>query len=196
MWKGQIEEAVRLQDEFLDALRDIGDLQLLVPGLGISAVIQHASGNAEEAVSLLDECYSVTDGKSPIYRCFILADAVRVLVGLDSLEKARAWVENTRPVAWRGALSSTASKAALAEAKGEYEEALSHYQEAAAGWERFGHVLEQAMAHYGASRCMTALGRADAGEEQLVKSKELFVSLGAVPMINEINGSSDEAAAL
>lgn len=195
-WRGQLQEARALHEMYLGPLRDIEDLQLLTPALAISATIESEKGDHEEALALLDECFAITEGRSPILRSFILTDGMRMLVKMGDLERAQAWADGTRAPGWRGEIASATALALLTETSGEHEEALSQFRKAASDWGEFGHVLEEAMARYGAGRCLTELGRGEEAQTELTRARELLVSLGATPTIHEIDGVAEQATAL
>jgi len=77
-----------------------------------------------------------------------------------------------------------ATGALLAEAEGDYAEAPERYADAAARWQRFGAVLEQAYALAGQSRCLVALGDPTV-ETPLREARALFSAMGARPRVEE-----------
>jgi tetratricopeptide (TPR) repeat protein len=196
VWRGDISEAAALQDDYLPALREIQDLQLLTAALSISARIELARGDAVAAVGLLDEFFAVTEGKSPMYRALYMTDVVRLLIETGDVEKAREWAAGSIGPGLRNRISSATTEAMLAEASGDHEGALTGYDEAAAAWAEFGFVLEQALALYGAGRSLTALDRSGEAAERLDAARRILSELGATPMIDEIDGVADQAAAL
>ena len=84
-------------------------------------------------------------------------------------------------------------RALLAELDGDLEAAATGYDEAAAGWERFGHVAEEGQALLGAGRCLRRLGRPEAGA-RLETARDLFRRLGAGPLMREAGAELREAA--
>jgi tetratricopeptide (TPR) repeat protein len=196
VWTGDISEAAALQDDYLPALREIQDLQLLTAALSISARIELARGDAVAAVGLLDEFFAVTEGKSPMYRALYMTDVVRLLIEIGDVEKAREWAAGSIGPGLRNGISSATTEAMLAEASGDYEGALTGYDAAAAAWADFGFVLEQALALYGAGRSLTALDRSGEAAERLDAARRILSELDATPTIDEIDGVADQAAAL
>ena len=196
VWRGEVAEAATLQADYLPALREIGDLQLLTPALVIAARTELARGNAEAAEQLLDEFVLVTDGKSPIYRGLYVTDAVRLLVALGATDKAESLAAGSEAPGWREEISLVAAHAILAEAEGDHEAALDQYEQVAQDWADFGHELEEALARYGGGRSLTALGRHAEAAERFDAAKVLLAELGASPTIEEIEGVADQAAAL
>ncbi len=196
MWRGEIAEAVALQDLYLPALREIQDLQVFTPALAVSAQIEAARGDSAAAVALLDEFISITEGKSTMYRALYVTDAVRLLVAGGELERARQWVSGSTSFGLRNELSVATAAAVATEASGDIEDALGQYEQVATGWADYGHVLEHALALYGAGRSLAALSRPAEAAERLAAAREILVDLGATPTIAEIDGVADQAAAL
>ena len=196
VWRGDLAEAAALQGDYLSALREIQDLQLVSAALVISARIEIARGDPSAAVALLDECFSVTEGKTPMFRALYLTDAVRLLIATGNVEKARDWAAGSIGPGLRNEISVATADAMLAEVDGDHEGALGQYEAVAADWADFGFVLEQALALYGAARSLAALNRPTEAAERLASAREILVQLGATPTIDEIDGVADRAAAL
>ena len=196
VWRGDVSEAAALQDDYLPALREIEDLQLLAAALVISARIEIARGDVSAAVALLDECFSLTEGKTLMFRALYMTDAMRLLISTGNVEKARDWAAGSIGPGLRNEISVATADAMLAEVDGDHEGALGQYEAVAADWADFGFVLEQALALYGAGRSLAALGRANEANDQLAAAREILVELGAQPTIDEIDGVADQAAAL
>jgi class 3 adenylate cyclase/tetratricopeptide (TPR) repeat protein len=195
VWRGQIAEAAALQGEYLPALGEIADLQLLGPALVTSARIELARGNKAAATELLDEFITTTEGVTRMFRGISLADAVRLLVALGELDRAAELTAGSQTPGLRMQISSATAEAILAEARGESEKALQGYEQVARDWADYGNVLEHALALYGAGRCLTELGRAPEGSERLATAKEVLVELDAMPTVDEIDALGDQAAA-
>jgi class 3 adenylate cyclase len=196
VWRGEGAEAAALQADYLPGIREIGDLQLLTPALVFAARTELARGNEAEAARLLDEVIAVTEGRSAIYRGWLVADAVRQLVAIGEGAKAAALVAGSESPGRRNELGVAAARAILAEAGGDFERALAQYESVAAGWADFGFVLEHALALYGAGRCLSELGRNDEAADRFDAAREIFVTLGATPMVDAIDEIGDQAAAL
>jgi len=196
VWRGELTRAGSLQDDYLVALRQIGDMQQLGPALLIAARTEVARGNEPAAVELIEEFSARTEGMSPIFRNLQVADAVRLLVAAGEVDEAAALCASPEGVDIRSELGLDTAKAIVAEARGDAEQALVQYEELATGWADYGHVLEQALALYGAGRILTTLGRAGDAAQRLASAREILVELGAKPTVEEIDGVVDQAAAL
>jgi hypothetical protein len=77
--------------------------------------------------------------------------------------------------------------AIVAEARGEHARALALHQDAADRWKRYGFVLEEGQALFGAGRCLLALGGNVESHKSLQEAREIFARLGARPLIEEID---------
>jgi tetratricopeptide (TPR) repeat protein len=84
--------------------------------------------------------------------------------------------------------SVVTARGLVAEAKGELEDALPLFSDAARRWDDYGHVLEQAQALAGGGRCLLGLGRTDGASPSLQQAREIFVILGADPLIADVDG--------
>jgi len=195
VWRGEIAEAQALSEQYLDRLREIEDLQLLAPALVISARIRLAQGDKSGAVGLIDEFYSRTEGKLSLYRAQSIAEVMRLLVAVDQLDKAEMWMADPVAPGKLSELNRRAARATLAEAKGDVESASSEYVNAAEAWQEFGNPLEEALAHYGASRCSSGLGRDREATEHAEQARVIFDRLGAASMTADLDGEADQAAA-
>ena len=196
VWRGEVAEAAALQVEYLPALREIADLQLLGPALITSARIEFARGNMAASADLLNEFISSTEGVTGMFRAISLTDAVRLLVALGDVERAAELAADSESPGLRMEISSATAEAILAEARGETEKALQRYEQVAADWADYGYVLENALALYGAGRCLAELGRSGEAANRLTDARALFKELGATPNIAEIDALGEQAAAL
>ena len=196
IWHGDFAEASALQAQYLPALREAGDMQQLGPGLLIAARTEIARGNEEQAVQLVEEFRSRTDDMSSIFRSLYVAEAVRLLVTVGEVGAAAALSVSRSRVDIRSHLGVTTAQTTVAEARGETAEALEEYEWLAEAWAGYGHILEHALALYGAGRALTALGRAEEAAERLAAARTILVELGAQPTVAEIDGVADQAAAL
>jgi tetratricopeptide (TPR) repeat protein len=79
------------------------------------------------------------------------------------------------------------ARAILAEARAEPEQAAERYARAAERWAEYGSVFERAHALFGHGRCLVALGRSGEAEEHLREAREIFLGLGAAPLVAELD---------
>ena len=80
--------------------------------------------------------------------------------------------------------SAVVVHALQAELAGDHSAAASLFADAAARWERFTSVLEQAYALLGQGRCLAALGD-PAADRPLLEARRLFSQMGARPRVAE-----------
>jgi hypothetical protein len=88
------------------------------------------------------------------------------------------------------------ARAALAEAHGRHQEAAEGYADAAARWESFGVVPEQAFALLGQGRCLVALGLLTEAAQPLSLARDIFQELQAAPALAETDALLQLATAL
>jgi tetratricopeptide (TPR) repeat protein len=191
--RGQTAEAGSLANEFLPRARAIEDPQVLAPALVIAALIEKARAEPAAAVSLIEEFDEATRDDAR-FRNIHLPDALRVSIYAGALDDAERLLESARGGGARDRYAVLTGGAVLAEARGELEGAAAHYIEAAAAWGDFGHALEHGQALLGLGHCRLALGHAEANSA-LVAAHEVFVRLGAGPLVGETDGLLAEAVA-
>jgi tetratricopeptide (TPR) repeat protein len=115
------------------------------------------------------------------------AEAARVLASageLGLLDELRS--QDDFPLR-RTQLCLATSGAVLAEAEGRTEEAAADYAKSADGWIDYGHRPETAFAELGAGRCLLELGRREDAVEALRRAREIFVELGAVGPLADVD---------
>ncbi len=94
-----------------------------------------------------------------------------------------------------GARSGVAARATLAEHRGELADAAVLHADAAERWERFQMPWEQGQALLGIGRCCLALSRTSEATAALLRAREMFVHLSAVPAIEETDTLLERAVA-
>jgi hypothetical protein len=120
---------------------------------------------------------------------------IRVAVALGETTLAEALMANESRHPYRGH-AQVATRAIVAEARGQTELAARLHAEAAERWERFGIVHERAFALLGAGRCLIALNHAMDAAGPLGRAREIFTSLRARPALEETDGLLHQTAAL
>jgi tetratricopeptide (TPR) repeat protein len=195
-WRGDVKGASELYERCMPRLREIEDLQMLTPALASSARAWLAKGDESEALVLIDEFFSRTEGKSPLYRAIQVTDMVRLLVSLAELERARAWCDGSAAPSQRCEIGLRHAEAILAEAEGDIESAVTGYLDVADRWSGYGYVLEHALALHGGGRCLLALGETNRAGPQISSARDMLLGLGATPFVEQIDGVSDQVAVL
>jgi class 3 adenylate cyclase/tetratricopeptide (TPR) repeat protein len=173
--RGRLDEAARHVETFLPRARAVGDPQAVGPALLQAAFVTAVRGNHSEAVTLAQEVESVTGLRVNIFGG--LQTMVQVCVAGGERERGEGILRRAAgagPTGPVGLNSLASSKALLAEARGQYDEAASLYREAEEGWRDWGSVVERAYALHGLGRC----GDQDAARE----AAAIFEGLRAVPL--------------
>jgi tetratricopeptide (TPR) repeat protein len=172
--RGDIREAQGQAAALVAGARRSGDPQVLVPGLSMAALVASAAGDVDDAVVRLEELEAITRDH-PAFRSFCRVEPVRIALAVARPDLAELFVDSARfPSGWDACAHATAD-AMLAEARGDLEAAAGPYRQAAASWDRYGSVVEQAYALLGLGRC----GDAEAERE----AEEIFTRLGARPVL-------------
>jgi class 3 adenylate cyclase/tetratricopeptide (TPR) repeat protein len=178
LWRDGAADDARLDAALIEA-RETGDAQVLVPPLAAAALSAASAGRSDDVVSLIEEFDGLTRDRFQSQRSVLLADFVRMAVAAGRVDMADDLSRGAPTVFARLRNELANSRAAIAEARGDHPSAARLYQEAAAGWSSYGHVLEHALALAGAARCLAETAHAEAVATLHRRARELFVSLGA-----------------
>ena len=135
-----------------------------------------AAGRRDDARALLDEV-AAADIHHPDYavQLPLLTRAAAELEDPDLVARLVANVADTLPIQQHALATARGHRA---EATGDCAEAAALHAVAAARWEQFGDVLEQAHALLGQGRCLTRLAD-PAAEQPLRCARALFADMGA-----------------
>ncbi|HET9722653.1 MAG TPA: AAA family ATPase [Actinomycetota bacterium] len=183
--RGGIDAAAETLEVLLPLARGIGYAEYLAPPLVLGAECHLATGDREGALAHIREFAEITRDQED-YRAMFLPVVVRILVEAGALEDAEALLgEAAAPASSRHRLGLVTARAIVAEARGELEEALAGYQEAAAGWGIYRFGLECARTSIGAARMMLALHREADAEPLLDGAIRLLDPMGAAPLLEE-----------
>jgi class 3 adenylate cyclase/tetratricopeptide (TPR) repeat protein len=192
--RGELQAAVLLEEEVLPRVRILRRSEFLAPALSYGALLEHERGHHAMALDLVREFGRETEGYDS-YRIQFLPDAARVLLATGRQQLLETLIlddDRARNARTRNALATV--HAIRAEGLGEREEAAGRYAACAEAWLSYGSILERAHALLGEARCRRALGDLGAGE-RLAAARELYESLGAVPMVRRIDAALGRAAA-
>jgi class 3 adenylate cyclase/tetratricopeptide (TPR) repeat protein len=185
--RGDLRAAASLVEEFLPRAREMGDPQILVPALISAALVEQAHGNTGEGRARVGEFADVTRDRAAWTRGVHLPDALRLLTSAGELELAETLPPTETEVDTRTKHAVETARAILAEARAEPEQAAERYARAAERWAEYGSVFERAHALFGHGRCLVALGRSGEAEEHLREAREIFLGLGAAPLVAELD---------
>jgi class 3 adenylate cyclase/tetratricopeptide (TPR) repeat protein len=194
-WRGRLEEAAAEVPDLLERARHIRDPQILLPALTAASFVEDEMGNTDAALELLAEFEGAAATAPPWWTSFVF-EALRTLVRAGRLDRAQALADHVRPFGTRSAAVEVSFRAALAEGRGEIDEALRLHEEAAARWDSFGFVLELGHALLGAGRCRVAQGARDEAVEPLHRARALLGGLGVGRLVDEADRLLAEATAL
>ena len=178
--RGDHEGALDLEAELLQRARALGDSQDLVPAFATAAAIRAAVGDGAAAVRLVGELAAETRDRDPSKRAHELPMVTRVAVAWGAADLARAMIPSGEPNYLRSRLCIATSRAILAEADGELEDAGRRYADVANGWAAYGCPFEEAQARIGLGRCLVALGRTGEAAEHLRVGRLRAGEMGAV----------------
>jgi len=173
--RGSVVDASAHMDDLLPRARESGDPQVLVPVLGVAALVASVQVDATAALQFVTELEQLTGVASPWWRSLCLVWPVRVAVAAGELELAEAFLDAPENASAWDACARPAARAMLAEARGTPDEASGLFRVAAERWGDYGSVVEQAYALLGLGRCGD--GKA------LRKGQAVFASLGASPVV-------------
>jgi tetratricopeptide (TPR) repeat protein len=172
-FRGRWPEVADAPDAFLPAAREIVDTQVVVPALSAATVVAHARGDAAAAVALVEELEQVTRTTPDWSRLLHALPVLRVCIDLDRLELGARLFDRPDPIGARQQAVSAAGRAAIAEARGDTDQAARLFAEGARLLKEYELPFEQGHALLGHWRC--------AGEDaSLREAQALFDSLGAV----------------
>ncbi|MEA2509437.1 MAG: hypothetical protein QOG21_1519, partial [Actinomycetota bacterium] len=192
---GETHEALSLEESFLPLARDMDEREFLLPCLSFCSLLHAATGDNVTTLTLIREFEMKTE-QARHYRARYLPDIVRAALSTGNAQHvSQLLVEDDVFYAQtRNAVITT--QALLAEAQGDLEHALSLHGDAAQRWKEYGFVLEEGQALLGEGRCLVALGRKLEAPQPLQRAREIFLQLGALPLVQETDIHLERATAL
>jgi class 3 adenylate cyclase/tetratricopeptide (TPR) repeat protein len=188
---GDVEGALGLADAAVEAARATDNPAVFGYVAAAVGSAWLAAGREDAARGLLAEFDDVT--LTPGEPAAQLPRLVRTAVGIGELARAERLCDGVEEAFPSREAALAAARAAIAEARGETEQALAGYRAAAARWEGLGSALEHAYAVLGEGRCLGALGDASAGAT-LREAKRLFAAMGARPRVEECDSLIAQAS--
>jgi class 3 adenylate cyclase/tetratricopeptide (TPR) repeat protein len=138
-------------DELVGLAERIQELHALAPALVAAAAVELADGDAPAAARRLAAFEMATEGVAPEYRDAQMARAVRLSLAADRVDIGERLAGSARPSVLRDRLLLDASRAMLAEERGE-PDAADAYAAVAERLRAFGDPFEEAMALRGHAR--------------------------------------------
>ncbi len=174
-WVAWLEQAARATE----------DWQSIPPALTAAALVRAQLGDDAKAVALLADVEAYPGVRDTLNHAVALPSIIRAAVALHERELAGRFVRGFEPRYPYAEHALVAAKAILAEADGDLEAAAAGHADAAARWERFGVVTDQAFALLGQGRCLLALGRPAEARHALARARTIFERLRARPALAE-----------
>jgi hypothetical protein len=187
-------DGVTFEEEVLPRALEIGDDQVVVPALKAAALGRLTLDDPAGAVAAVDELVTRM-AIHPGTRGWMLDDVTDVCLRAGDVGPLDRLLNGFTPHLTRDRISVVAAEAVRAHLRGDAEIAVERYDEAAAGWAAFPHVLQHGLAAMGAGRCLLQLGRTTESEARLRAARDVFARLGATPLIAEVDGLLERATA-
>ena len=161
LYRGGRVEAAEIAHEVLPRARGIGDSQIVVPALSLAALVED---DAPKVAELVEELLGFETTDNPLY-----PDVARVCARHERLDIAERMMRTDSRASTRARHVGATVKAILAEARGERDEAIRLYNEAAERWVEYPFALERGL-------CLLAAGRVD-------EASRILHSLGAESLL-------------
>jgi class 3 adenylate cyclase/tetratricopeptide (TPR) repeat protein len=193
---GKHAEAAPLANWSVERARAFADPPLLALALPPAAALRIAIGDAAAALALLAELERTPSVRDAPDYATNLPEAVRTALAGGNAELAVRLPEALLASYPLHEHALTTAKALLAEHGGKYAEAGERFADAAARWEQFEVPWERAHALLGHGRCLLAIGRTAEAVERFHEAREVFVRLGALPLLREVDTWLERATAL
>ena len=175
--------------------RGTEDPQVVVMGLGSSALFRAGLGQDEAAAALLAELENSPGARDNLIYPISLPAMVRTALGIGEPELAERLVSGLEPRYPLAEHALVAANAALTEARGDLQAANDAYADAANRWERFGVVTEQGFALLGQGRCLLGFAPPTDAAPVLQHAREMFERLRATPTLVETDTLLQQATA-
>ena len=194
--RGEARHAVGLLERWEAIARETGVPEVLASVLASFAIAHMDLGQLDRAALLLDELAATPHLYESVSAAAWLSAMGRAALQIGRPELALGLLNHVdvrTPYAQHALVSV---HAALAEADGEIETALTGYEDASGRWERFGVVPEQGFALLGQGRCLLGLVRPIDAVPVLQRAREIFERLGAAPALAETDALLQQATPL
>jgi len=171
--RGDLAAALSAMDGLEERAIQAADPQVLAPALTTLALIDASAGDDSRGRRLISDLGDAARSEQAR-----LTEICRLAVACGAQADATALVESKAIHPPRTLHELVSTRAQLAEARDDYEGALSLYETAAGNWEAFGNPFESAHAYAGRSRCLARLGRTDEADQYRSVAADGFAKLG------------------
>jgi class 3 adenylate cyclase/tetratricopeptide (TPR) repeat protein len=183
--RGQADQTADRLDWLETTVREAGSVEHAAVGLVSAALARAALAQHDRAAALLAEAEAAPGARGTPYYAIYLPAMVRTALAIDDPDLAQQLVAGVEPRTPIAEHALTTVTAALAEADGNLQTAADGYADAAARWQQFGVVPEQAFTLLGQGRCLTALGQPAEATHALQQAHAIFAALQAAPALAE-----------
>jgi hypothetical protein len=180
--RGESEAAPGIVDWLVETVHADPSPAVIVEAFVACAAARLAAGLHEQARALLAEIEQTAGVRETTYYVRELPAMLRTALAAGDPALAKRLADALEPRYPLNEHALCAARAQLAETAGEQAEAAELYAEAARRWQQFGNVPERAYALLGRGRCLSGLGKPEAGES-LREARELFSSIGYKPAL-------------
>jgi len=180
----------------IEYARDSSSIENRVAALAVAAMASLGAGDPKGAATALSVLERTPHVRESTNYPSLLPAMVRTAVAAGDLALADRLASGFGPNYPYTEHALCATRAILAEATGETEQAAGLYAEAAGRWERFGVVPERGFALLGQGRCLLVLGRPVEAVGALRSAREVLSALGALPFLAETDALLEQATAL
>jgi len=171
--RGDVGGARGVTNAILDRARSTKDGQVLAPSLAAAALIDFIADDRHRAHELLIELgMDARNSWAPT------VEICRMLTAIGDDDRVRAVLDQVVPGPTRRQNAASSIRGMLAESRGDYDEAVEHYRDAATNWRTYGHALELAHALAGAARCLAHLHQVEESNASISEAASIFTSLG------------------
>jgi len=152
-----------------------------------SATVEAGLGNEGPALRLLNACGALlNDVEGMDAPCALrMPEAIRLAIDLGRPAVAHDLAQGLPAARPFDAATLTVLEALLCEHRGDHAEAAARFAAAGDRWRSLDVPYEQAHAHLGRGRCLTALGRSVEARAALSLARDSFAALGAQPALQK-----------
>jgi class 3 adenylate cyclase/tetratricopeptide (TPR) repeat protein len=185
MLRGRAGEAAEYLDWQVEAAARTGRADFITANFGSAVAVRVAMGQYEAAEELLAGIDTAPGLRSADALASDLPRIVRAALAIGATRLAERIAGHLQPRHRYAEHSLVTASAAFAEARGDHGSAATAYADAAARWEGFGVLIEEAFARLGQGRCLLALSRPGEASEALQRAREIFERCGMVPALQE-----------
>jgi class 3 adenylate cyclase/tetratricopeptide (TPR) repeat protein len=184
-FRGSALEARKMWVDVLEQSRRGKDAQGLFPSLAMGVMIWEATGEATEARRMADE-FAEISLDNPVFLAQHLPTIAEPMVLMGMEDQVEKLARFARPNSEWMVAQIGGAQARVAEARGNYDEALELYRSVV----DVGAPLEQRFwttyARIGVARCLVALGRDEEASDELNLSRADAKSMGAERLLDSI----------